>query len=243
MSHKYHISPDVYARACFYHWVFLDLSRDRYSCIRRKDFEQLAPWITLDDASAAAAPQESDANPLLPPPGHIEKELSSLVERGLVTRAISLRGIRPGRRVEPPTEAVIAPPGTSSTILWKMRLLSFCACAARADYLLRHRSLAMIVKRIRARVDRRGPVPFDLDRARTHIAVFNRFRWLYPRDYLCLFDSLALLELLATDRLHPTWVFAVTTDPFQAHCWLQHGTTVLNDTLDRVADYLPIMAV
>jgi hypothetical protein len=41
----------------------------------------------------------------------------------------------------------------------------------------------------------------------------------------------------------PRWVFGVQSRPFAAHCWLQLGGVVLNDTVDHVKRYTPIMVV
>ena len=84
---------------------------------------------------------------------------------------------------------------------------------------------------------------FDLHRASLLVHDFLSLRPLFPRKYLCLFDSLALLEFLSKYGLHPSWVFGVQPDPFEAHCWLQHQDTILNDTVEVVSTYTPIMAV
>ena len=63
------------------------------------------------------------------------------------------------------------------------------------------------------------------------------------RSYLCLFDSLALIHFLARFRVFPDWVFGVTADPFEAHCWVQTGGVVLNDTVERVSAFTPIMSI
>jgi hypothetical protein len=57
-----------------------------------------------------------------------------------------------------------------------------------------------------------------------------------------LFESLALLEFLARYNFFPQVVFGVVADPFQAHCWLQEGSTILNDDLERVGRYRPILS-
>ena len=75
------------------------------------------------------------------------------------------------------------------------------------------------------------------------MAAFEHLRPLYPRPYLCLFDSLALLEFLAAYHSYPRIVFGVVADPFQAHCWLQEGDVLLNDDLEQVGKYEPIMSV
>ncbi|HCY01912.1 MAG TPA: lasso peptide biosynthesis B2 protein, partial [Erythrobacter sp.] len=33
------------------------------------------------------------------------------------------------------------------------------------------------------------------------------------------------------------------SDPFGAHCWVQHGEAVLNDTAEEVLRYTPILVV
>ena len=58
-----------------------------------------------------------------------------------------------------------------------------------------------------------------------------------------LYDSLALLEYLARYGIYADWVFGVQTRPFAAHCWVQHGDIVFNDTVEHVSGYTPIMVV
>jgi hypothetical protein len=83
----------------------------------------------------------------------------------------------------------------------------------------------------------------DFERVRSLVSVFDRLRLFYPRSYLCLFDSLALIHFLAQFDVYPDWVFGVNADPFEAHCWVQAGNVVLNDTLARVSAFTPIMYV
>jgi hypothetical protein len=52
-----------------------------------------------------------------------------------------------------------------------------------------------------------------------------------------------LLEFLAARGLAADWVFGVRTWPFSAHCWVQAGGIVLNDTVERVAPYRQILRV
>lgn len=59
----------------------------------------------------------------------------------------------------------------------------------------------------------------------------------------CLYRSFTLLRRLQRRGLDATWVFGVRTWPFHAHCWLQIGETVLDDTIDRLVSYTPILAV
>lgn len=59
----------------------------------------------------------------------------------------------------------------------------------------------------------------------------------------CLYRSFMLLRFLRMAGHDARWVFGVQTWPFQAHCWLQVGDTVLDDAADRVAPFTPIFAV
>ncbi|MET0535632.1 MAG: lasso peptide biosynthesis B2 protein, partial [Steroidobacter sp.] len=59
----------------------------------------------------------------------------------------------------------------------------------------------------------------------------------------CLFDSLAMLYFFFGEGVQPQWVIGVRSSPeFVAHSWIQHRATVLNDSVERVSVYTPIMA-
>ncbi len=70
---------------------------------------------------------------------------------------------------------------------------------------------------------------------------FEAVRPVLPYDRVCLFDSFALKYLLNAEGLAPSWVFGVKLASFAAHCWLQCGDVVLNDELDHVRLYQPIL--
>ncbi len=85
---------------------------------------------------------------------------------------------------------------------------------------------------------------FDPERARQLVDAFGRMRvFLFSTRQECLRDSLAMLEFLARHGLPASWVFGVRARPFAAHCWVQHGEVVLNDTVEHVSSYVPIMVV
>jgi hypothetical protein len=121
----------------------------------------------------------------------------------------------------------------------------FFMAVAKAAVLLRFRSLGGIVARVRRRTpgelrgsSRDGPGCHEL------AALFARLRpFLFTGHDRCLFESLALLEFLAMHGRHPRWVFAVRARPFAAHCWVQDGPVLLNDTLESVSGFTPIMRV
>jgi hypothetical protein len=94
-----------------------------------------------------------------------------------------------------------------------------------------------------AHCKRDGAPAFDWPAARACAGFFQACRPWYPRDFLCLFDSLALFQFLALQGMVVDWVFGVRAEPFEAHCWLQRDDVVLNDAVERVAGFVPILVV
>ena len=74
-------------------------------------------------------------------------------------------------------------------------------------------------------------------------AVFRRIRLYVPVGMRCLVDSVAMARFLRRRSLHAHVVFGVAVDPFSAHCWVQAGDLVLNDTLGNVTSHIPIRVV
>lgn len=83
----------------------------------------------------------------------------------------------------------------------------------------------------------------DLEKARSLVQTYNALKFLIPFESKCLYDSLCLLEFLATYNYFPRWVFAVQFSPWGAHCWVQHGTVAFNQNAEGARAFLPIMVV
>jgi len=56
----------------------------------------------------------------------------------------------------------------------------------------------------------------------------------------CLPRSLALIDFLDRHGATAQLIFGVRTHPFEAHCWVQTGDVILNDTVSRACWYTPI---
>lgn len=67
-------------------------------------------------------------------------------------------------------------------------------------------------------------------------------RW-FSRHDTCLVRSLALARDLKAAAAPATFVIGVKSPPFAAHSWVQLGDHVLNDTVDRVAPFTPILVL
>ncbi|MEY2116474.1 MULTISPECIES: lasso peptide biosynthesis B2 protein [Rhodanobacter] len=72
---------------------------------------------------------------------------------------------------------------------------------------------------------------------------FARARRYAPIEPICLLDSLSMLRFLSRRGLSANIVFGVTPEPFAAHCWIQAGDMVLNETLFDTHAYTPIRLV
>ena len=58
-----------------------------------------------------------------------------------------------------------------------------------------------------------------------------------------LFRSHFLMRFLAGHGIAATWTFGVRLAPFGAHCWIEYEGAVLNDHLETVAGFSPILAI
>jgi hypothetical protein len=121
----------------------------------------------------------------------------------------------------------------------------FFLASMRANRYLKTRTFESIIRSVvrRREADAYSQSQIDLHEVKRLTKVFNFLRPFFPRNYLCLFDSLALIEFLAYYHLFPTWVFGVRPEPFEAHCWVQTNDLVLNDTVEHLSVFIPIMTV
>ncbi len=72
---------------------------------------------------------------------------------------------------------------------------------------------------------------------------FRHARRQLPIEPSCLLDSISLIRFLSRRRLHARLVFGVTHHPFAAHCWVQAGDWVLNDTVGSITTHTPIREI
>lgn len=77
----------------------------------------------------------------------------------------------------------------------------------------------------------------------TVVRAFAQARLLRSSADRCLPRSLALSSNLAAVGDASFVVLGVSLHPFRAHCWVQHGETVLNDSIEEVLRYTPILVV
>lgn len=215
--------------------VFLDLNEDAYHAI-------------------PMAPPDDDADIPAWLADEFMRRQSELAAAGLLAST----GKGPGgldayRRIDPPRRASrpgsdrrafgVPPPDTEREApASPIDMFDVAVACRRADQLLRRTHISRIVAAVRDR-KKRQTMSAPEERLRDWTATFGQLRPWYPRDYRCLFDSLALIEFLARRGGYPDWLFGVQAQPFAAHCWVQVKGELLNESLEYASQFTPIMSV
>ncbi|MFT3722209.1 MAG: lasso peptide biosynthesis B2 protein [Hyphomonadaceae bacterium] len=229
------LAEDVFFCMAQGHGVFLDLKRDAYSAIPLQEADSLpcdVPALlsavgeqhgeALRDAGLLAACGQAG--------GSLSDYLAIARPTGQFSGCLDRRAF--GRHADTP--------GVPPSAIDIFEVLSACRIAA---FRLRRWPIARTIKQVRGRKAHGLRMRLTPEALAGNVDMFSRIRPWYPRAYLCLFDSLALLEFLARRGAHPDWIFGVQVQPFAAHCWLQIDGKLLNETLERAGQFTPIMSV
>lgn len=166
--------------------------------------------------------------------------LASLEGNGILSTKMPLRAATDDRHQPLRPTREIVPRLPFREHIGARHAARYIASVISAKTALRMRNLHGIVLRERRRTAAPSAA-FDPVRASLLCSVYSRLRVIATGPGQCLFDSLALKLFLAKYGLFPQWIFGVRLNPFAAHCWLQHGETLVNDSLDFVGRFTPIM--
>lgn len=234
----YALGQHVFLCVCGRDFVLLDLIRDKYLA------------LAITDASGLSALVRGWPVASLPPSHLATPEESASLAKALLEKGLLTADLATGKDATPielhtPTRELTADMPERPALRPGVAAAFVGACIT-GRFLRRRRSIEHIVQRVRRRKDAAGFVAqeFDVARARNLIATFGSMRSLFfSTRNLCLLESIVLLELFGRYNLFPTWVFGVHVRPFAAHCWLQYEDLILNDTIDNVTRYTPIMTV
>ncbi len=196
--------------------VFLDLKRDRYLRLAGRGLPMFDPLGEAASADHAAWTCLQAAG--LVTPG----EATDRIEP--VYADVPDRDIHMLATVRPSLSAIAQ---TIGSLVWARR----AAASVR---------LAQTIAIIGHRKAEMGPA--DAHISPTAIALrFEASRAFVPIARRCLIDSLALMRLCLARGASPTLVFGVRTDPFAAHCWLQHDDRILTCASDDALGFTPIL--
>jgi hypothetical protein len=219
--------------------VLLDLNKDKYLCISRESLCGVEDSI-VGLSNALGRP----TTPREVPQEGLEPILQQMAEAQLITQSETL-GKAFILTTNSEARRSMLDPTLPSSRARLPDLRRFFTSAISANIELKSRPLNAIVARVlrRRALNTVHIAPPTIDRWLDRINCFHSLRPRFPRAYLCLFDSLAMIEFLARDRAYPNWIFGVQLRPFHAHCWLQFDDAVLNDSVEHVRRYTPIMIV
>ncbi len=216
--------------------VFLDALRDKYLGVGGHEGHALETLLATDSRQTGQVHSINMSN--------LSGTLQSLAQLGLLTR--DRENGKPFRLVDVEIGSSALGPGTEYDAAPRPRhvLMAIVACiSARID--LRFRGIHTVAASLSAK-GRKRPIAVQTDPAelRRLVSIFRIIRpFLFSKRDRCLFHGLALHRFLEYYGLHTTWVVGVSTAPFSAHCWVQSGGQILDDSPERTLEYTPIVAL
>jgi hypothetical protein len=234
---RYALAAGVHACVADDQVVFLDLRQDRYMCLDRESSLSLLPIVTGLLAGDSAAEPTTHAQ---------EDLLSGLASKNLVTSQLTNR--RSSRVLLLPRAAEGLPMEVHERLRPGLRDVgNFYSATVRASLALRLLPIQSVVEKERRRSHAlariANPDSFEAARAAELMSIFRALHVFSSIRRQCLFHSLAIKLFLSQYAISPRWVFAVRMNPFGAHCWLQHERWVLNDDVEYISTFTPIMVV
>ena len=198
--------------------VVLDLKADRYLALAGALGREFRAIV---DADRMQAPDEAC--------------IERLGGMGLIEPDREGRGLAPVSARQPDL-AVIDQMHVSHVSL---RLIaSMTLSFVRAWLWLKRWPIEAIIEALR---DRKRRLPVGRSDAAELASTVAACRHLVPATPVCLIDSLALIDFLLRHGACAELVIGVRMAPFRAHCWVQVENRLLNDTLDHVRPFTPIL--
>lgn len=114
----------------------------------------------------------------------------------------------------------------------------------RIEIRLARRGLKDLLEEVcRRRPGRRIGTATNEGKAARILRAFEYARLLRSPANRCLPRSIAVATALARHDIHAEVVIGVKLEPFAAHCWVQRRDEVLNDTVEEVGKFTPILVV
>jgi len=234
----YYLSPEAYCCEFEDGAIILDMRAVTYLGIDAEHARILRARVENWPNYKCAPDSKYTVNPAL------DALVEDLLVRGILTT------VRMQARIlefEPPTMGWTNPHwSTAHHRIPISRVLLFSTSSLRVLLRRNGRNLASLLRwigRHQAAFHRRDK-PSERQKTDELLASFFQLRiWFYTADRHCLLDSLVLSVYLTNQKVPCTLVIGVSTRPFAAHAWVQIGECVLNDTVEHVLTFTPILAV
>jgi hypothetical protein len=204
--------------------IFLDVQHDRYFCLSRpaeQSFQRLAHGYDLSTED--------------------HQRVDRLREVALLTGTDD--DCLPQACAPPPPVSVsLIEDSPGQTSFYELTVAFSHLVRVRA--LLRMRSLEVVLGAIVRAKGAATPQTGSIDRRIRKIATaFRRLNLVASPLDQCLPRSLAVATRCLAVDIVPTVVIGVKLQPFGAHCWIQHGDLLINERIDGVRDFTPILVI
>jgi len=235
----YYLVSDVHACELAHGAVFLDLRTVRYLAVEPR-------FLPLLRARVVGWPKSPTAGSVaIESPEEQVDFLNALLARGLIATSPCARTLPPAE-IEPASEAQHPDWDLRSRTASRARsALAIAHCIATVGFALRRgglKTLLLHLHQTRAALSTRGTLDASCLAAR--LTEFSRLRvWFYTARDRCLFDSLVLASYLLRERIDARLILGVGLRPFSAHAWTQVSRVVLDDSVEHVREYAPILIV
>jgi hypothetical protein len=248
MSTSYFLSPHVHLCVAGKQVVLLDLERDKYLALSHA--HPVGQWVRGWPAAPEQAPGTPDEDAPVAAPGAENRLLGKMIAQRMLVTDPALGKIAAPIVTNEAKVALVEPQLHERLRATGGQFWNLFRAHAMAKWSLKRWPIKEVVEAARLRKKRASAGPalvrpdLDIERVRALVAAFLYLRpLLYTAHNACLLDSLTLTRFLALYGVFPDWVFGVKTEPFYAHCWVQQGDCVCNDSPDYVGEFAPILVL
>jgi hypothetical protein len=200
--------------------IFLDIDADRYFGLHPQWDEAFQQLVHVN-AQTRVLPQLIHAGILIETPSQSAPILPAAVPRAL-------------REIIPVVRSPVSRQG-----------LVFILAQLKAASRLKTTPLGVIIAQIREEGPT-GPIEWGTPQLAMWVDICSAFsacRGLRWRAGHCLTSSIAFLDVMRRAGMDARLVLGVSAAPFSAHCWVQAGDCVLNDRLENVRPFEPLLAI
>ncbi|WP_257555924.1 lasso peptide biosynthesis B2 protein [Sphingobium sp. CFD-2] len=200
--------------------IFLDVEADRYFGIK-PGWDQAFQALVADDIAGP--------------------ELSSLIDAGILVEDDAVGGITRPPAILPATKEM------SVERVWPISGLGLRFIIAQIEVViaLRTRTFSNVLRPIADHASIVGPGrTAGLDPEwKPFVSAFFSSSALRPRSGHCLTNSIAFMRVAQSLGFKAELVLGVCAAPFSAHCWVQADGHVLNDRLENIRNFEPILTI
>jgi hypothetical protein len=212
------------------HLIFLDIAQDRYFMLTGALETAMRRFLAYEDVTPTLRENPASAQMLVEDPS---QKAPAAVEN-----------------IQRPTCSAIEQPETIADQRFSIAVVfEVMAIVWSTRHQLKTNSFKTNLDKARAYCDKKIDAHRDVAPPTTEGKLlqangeFARARRYVPIEPTCLLDSLSLLRFLSRRGIPAHVIFGVAPEPFAAHCWVQAGDMVLNETLSDANAHTPIRKV